>query len=161
MQKFTKNQDCTEGRKTEVRSIKGRIFFYLFCYIKIILYICVTITKFKTTSIMNQSDKLLRLKELKEGDLVTFYSGSISWSPSVYTISKVTDKAIKVNNEWIPKSQILDCPFTKRNHEVYDNELARSGKYPFRTEKVEVLELLINEWFDKKNNSKRSKNWAF
>jgi len=110
---------------------------------------------------MKASERLRRLHDLKEGDLVTFYNGSISWSPSVYTISRVTDKAIKIDDEWIPKSQILDCPFITKNHEVYDDELARSGKYSFRTEKIEVLELLINEWFDKKNNSQRAKGWAY
>ena len=57
--------------------------------------------------------------------------------------------------------EIIDCPLVTKNHEVYDDELARSGKYSFRTEKIEVLELQITDWFDKKNNSQRAKGWAY
>jgi hypothetical protein len=110
---------------------------------------------------MKASERLLRLHDLKDGDLVTFTGNTISFQPSVYTIARATDKAIKVNDEWIPKSQIIDCPLVTKNHEVYDDELARSGKYSFRTEKIEVLELQITEWFDKKNNSQRAKGWAY
>ena len=60
------------------------------------------------------------LNELTDFSLVTFEGGCVSWNPNIWTVSRTTEKAILINDEWIPKSQILDvCMVEKKK---YDSE---------------------------------------
>jgi len=87
------------------------------------------------------------LNELKDFDLITFDGDCISWSQGLWTISRVTEKAILIDDEWLPKSQILSVSMVARRK--YDAD----GNF----EMVIVPELSISSWFDKMNNTKRPK----
>ena len=89
--------------------------------------------------------------ELKESDLITFDGNCISWSQGLWTISRVSEKAILIDDEWLPKSQIVSTSMIERKK--YDAD----GNF----EIVIVPELTINSWFDKMNNGKRKKGYAF
>jgi hypothetical protein len=89
--------------------------------------------------------------ELKESDLITFDGNCISWNQSLWTISRVSEKAILIDDEWLPKSQIVSTSMIERKK--YDAD----GNF----EIVIVPELTINSWFDKMNNGKRKKGYAF
>jgi len=91
------------------------------------------------------------LDQLKDFDLITFGATCISWSQGLWTISRVSEKAILIDDEWLPKSQILSVSMVKRRN--YDAD----GNF----EIVIVPELIISSWFDKMNNGKRKKGWAF
>ena len=91
------------------------------------------------------------LNELTDFSLVTFEGGCVSWNPNIWTVSRTTEKAILINDEWIPKSQILDvCMVEKKK---YDSE----GNF----EIVTIPELTISSWFDKMNCKKRGNSIAY
>ena len=98
------------------------------------------------------------LNDLKANDLITFTGCHLSWDEHVYTIRKVTNKAILVNGEWIPKSQIINFSMVNRKIDVHDGSYSL---YPFKEITVKIPELLISKWFDKINNSKRKNGYAF
>ena len=89
--------------------------------------------------------------ELKESDLITFDGNCISWNQGLWTISRVSEKAILIDGEWLPKSQILSVSMVERKKADADCNV----------EIVTVPELTINSWFDKMNNKKRPKGYAF
>jgi len=91
------------------------------------------------------------LNELKDFDLITFNGDCISWSQGLWTVSRVTEKAILIDDEWLPKSQVLSVSMVERKK--YDADC--------NFEIVIVPELAISGWFDKLNNSKRPKGYAF
>lgn len=92
-----------------------------------------------------------QIDRLKEDDLITFDGQCISWDQGLWIISRVSEKAILIDNEWLPKSQIALVSMVKRRN--YDAD----GNF----EIVIVPQLTINSWFDKMNNKKRPKGWAF
>lgn len=91
------------------------------------------------------------LNELKEFDLITFDGDCLSWTQGLWTISRVSEKAILIDDEWIPKSQIVDVSMVKRRK--YDAD----GNF----EIVVAPELHISSWFDKINNEKRPKTYGY
>jgi hypothetical protein len=91
------------------------------------------------------------LNQLKEYDLITFSGSCLSWSQGLWTISRVSEKAILIDDEWLPKSQIVMVSMVKRRN--YDAD----GNF----EIVIVPELTINSWFDKMNNGKRKKGYGW
>ena len=91
------------------------------------------------------------VNKLTDFSLVTFDSDCVSWSQGIYTISRTTEKAILIDDEWIPKSQIIDVTMVQRKH--YDGEN--------NFELVTIPQLTISSYFDKTNNNKRQKGYAF
>ena len=91
------------------------------------------------------------VNELTDFSLVTFDGDCVSWSQGIYTISRTTEKAILIDDEWLPKSQIIDVTMVERKH--YD------GENNFKL--VTIPQLTISSWFDKTNNSKRKKGYAY
>jgi hypothetical protein len=91
------------------------------------------------------------IENLTDFSLVTFDGNCVSWNEGIWTISKVTEKAILIDDEWLPKSQIIDVTMVERKH--YD------GENNFKL--VTIPELSISSWFDKTNNNKRQKGYAF
>ena len=91
------------------------------------------------------------VENLTDFSLVTFDADCVSWSEGVWTVSRVTEKAILIDNEWLPKSQIVDVSVIQRKQ--YDAE----GNYKV----VTIPQLKVSSWFDKQNNSKRPKGYAF
>ena len=91
------------------------------------------------------------LNELKDFDLITFDGDCISWNQGLWTISRVTEKAFLIDDEWLPKSQILSVSMVARKK--YDAD----GNF----EMVIVPELSISSWFDKMNNTKRPKGYGW
>lgn len=87
------------------------------------------------------------LNDLKDFDIITFDGDCISWSQGLWTISRVTEKAILIDDEWLPKSQILSVSMVARRKYDADGDF----------EMVIVPELSISSWFDKMNNKKRTK----
>ena len=91
------------------------------------------------------------VNELTDFSLVTFDGDCVSWSQGIYTISRTTEKAILIDDEWLPKSQIIDVTMVERKY--YDGEN--------NFELVTIPQLSISSWFDKTNNNKRQKGYAF
>ena len=91
------------------------------------------------------------VNELTDFSLVTFDGDCVSWSQGIYTISRTTEKAILIDDEWLPKSQIIDVTMVERKY--YD------GENNFKL--VTIPQLSINSWFDKTNSNKRQKGYAF
>lgn len=91
------------------------------------------------------------IENLTDFSLVTFDGNCVSWNEGIWTISRVTEKAILIDDEWLPKSQIIDVTMVERKH--YD------GENNFKL--VTIPELSISSWFDKTNNNKRQKGYAF
>ena len=91
------------------------------------------------------------VNDLTDFSLVTFDGDCVSWNEGIWTISRVTEKAILIDDEWIPKSQIVDVTMVQRKH--YDGE----NNFEF----VTIPQLTISSWFDKTNNSKRKKGYAY
>lgn len=91
------------------------------------------------------------INELKDFDLITFSGSCISWNQGLWTISKVSEKAILIDGEWLPKSQIVSVSMVKRRKYDGDNNF----------EMVIVPELTINGWFDDMNNKKRPKRYGW
>jgi len=91
------------------------------------------------------------LNELTDFSLVTFEGHCISWNTNIWTVSRTTEKAILIDDEWIPKSQIVDvCMIEKKKYDAEGN-----------FEIVTIPELTISSWFDKMNSNKRTGGWAF
>lgn len=94
---------------------------------------------------------LKALNELTDFSLVTFEGHCISWNTGIWTVSRTTEKAILIDDEWIPKSQIVDvCMIEKKKYDAEGN-----------FEMVTIPELTISSWFDKMNSNKRTTGWAF
>ena len=91
------------------------------------------------------------LNELKDFDLITFDGDCISWNQGLWTISRVTEKAILIDGEWLPKSQVLSVSMVEKKK--YDADC--------NFEMVIVPELSISSWFDKMNNKKRPKVYGW
>lgn len=100
-----------------------------------------------------------RLNELKAGDMITFHGNTISWTSGVYTIQRVTEKAICIGGEWIPKSQIDNVYLADRKVEIPSED--RTLSYPFETVTKQMPELWISVWFDKKTNKARPSVYGF
>lgn len=91
------------------------------------------------------------LNELTDFSLVTFEGGCLSWNQGIWTVSRTTEKAILIDDEWLPKSQIVDVSMVEKKK--YDVD----GNF----EIVTIPELTINSWFDKMNDSKRGKHYGY
>tara|TARA_R110000744_G_scaffold5110_3_gene17984 strand:+ start:7560 stop:7853 length:294 start_codon:yes stop_codon:yes gene_type:complete len=91
------------------------------------------------------------LNELKDFDLITFEGSCVSWSKSLWTVGRITEKAILIDDEWLPKSQIVSISMIEKNK--YDAD----GNF----KKVIVPELCINKWFDDMNDKKRGKSYGY
>lgn len=91
------------------------------------------------------------INDLTDFSLVTFDGDCVSWNEGIWTISRVTEKAILIDDEWIPKSQIVDVVMVERKH--YDGEN--------NFELVTIPQLTVSSWFDKTNSNKRQKGYAF
>ena len=91
------------------------------------------------------------IENLTDFSLITFDGNCVSWNEGIWTISRVTEKAILIDDEWLPKSQIIDVTMVERKH--YD------GENNFKL--VTIPQLSISSWFDKTNNGKRQKGYAF
>ena len=89
--------------------------------------------------------------DFKQGDLITFTGCCISWNQNLWTIRKVTEKAILIDDEWLPKSQIADISMIEKKH--YDADC--------NYELVTVPELCISKWFDNINHNKRESSHAY
>ena len=92
-----------------------------------------------------------KINDLTDFSRVTFDGNCVSWNEGIWTISRVTEKAILIDAEWLPKSQIIDVSMVERKY--YDAE----GNF----ELITIPQLSISSWFDKTNNSKRKKGYAF
>ena len=91
------------------------------------------------------------LNKLKDFDLITFDGSCVSWNSGLWTVSRTTEKAILIDGEWLPKSQIVSVSMVERNK--YDVD--------FNFETVTVPELCVNKWFDEMNDNKRGKCYGF
>jgi len=91
------------------------------------------------------------LNELKDFDLITFDGSCVSWNTGLWTVSRTTEKAILIDDEWLPKSQVVSISMIEKKK--YDSD----GNFTI----VTVPELVINNWFDKMNDKKRGKVYGY
>jgi hypothetical protein len=84
-----------------------------------------------------------KVEGIIEGDLLAF-SSSDSFSGAGYLVEYVTEKAIKVDGDWIPKSQIIDI----------DLDISFNGG-------TLCKDVCLSPWFDKKLSSSRGKGYGF
>jgi hypothetical protein len=101
----------------------------------------------KTTTMKNSNV----LNELKDFDLITFDGDCISWNQNLWTISRVTEKAFLIDDEWLPKSQIVSVSMIEKKK--YDADC--------NFEVIIVPELSVSGRFDEMNNKKRTKGYAY
>lgn len=97
------------------------------------------------------SKELNLLNELTDFSLVTFDGSCLSWTQALWTVSRTTDKAILIDGEWLPKSQIVSVSMVEKKK--YNADCTY--------EIVIVPELTINAWFDKINDKRRGKVYGF
>jgi hypothetical protein len=97
------------------------------------------------------TQELNLLNELNDFSLVTFEGGCISWNQGLWTVSRTTEKAILIDDEWLPKSQIVSVSMVEKKKYNADSTF----------EIVIVPELTINAWFDKMNDNKRGKTYGY
>ncbi len=88
------------------------------------------------------------ISKLKEFDLVTFDYSCVSWSEGLWTVSRATEKAILIDGEWLPKSQIVDVCMVEKRIDQYDGDNINFNI-------VRLPELVISKWFDEINCKKR------
>jgi len=86
-----------------------------------------------------------KIQEIKEGDLLAF-STSDSFKGAGYLVEFVTEKAIKVDGEWIPKSQIVEIELAVKFN---------GG--------IECKDIQLNSWFDDKlcKDMHKKAKWAY
>jgi len=89
------------------------------------------------------------ISKLNDFDLVTFESSCVSWSKALWTVSRATEKAILIDGEWLPKSQIVGLSMVEKKK--YDGDNVNFTI-------VRVPELVINKWFDEMNCKKRGRS---
>jgi hypothetical protein len=89
---------------------------------------------------------------LKEGDSITFLDSLVFGDYAFgYTIQRITEKALKIDGHWLPKSQIhAEGVVPVITHDEQYNRVS-----------VEFLGIRINQWFDKKLHSSLPKGYAF
>ena len=89
---------------------------------------------------------------LNEGDSITFLNSLVFGDrPFGYTIQRVTEKALKIDGHWLPKSQIqCEGLTTVISHDEQYNRL-----------KFEILAIRINRWFDEKLVKSMPKGYAY
>jgi len=87
-----------------------------------------------------------KISKLKVGDYLDL-SLSVHFQGQGFKVQLVTEKAIKVNGDWIPKSQIVGISYGHSYKGIESN-----------TEATECIQININDWFDKKlaKNAKSS-----
>jgi len=86
---------------------------------------------------MNQKQLNIKIENLKEGDFLDFTRTNIGQAGLI--IQVVTEKAIKVNNNWIPKSQIVNVEYGYKYKGIESNE-----KF------TECKQIILSQWFDDK-----------
>jgi len=93
------------------------------------------------------------ISKLKDFDLVTFEGSCASWNKGLWTVSRATEKALLIDGEWLPKSQIVGLSMVEKKKYDGDN---------INFTIVRVAELIINKWFDQMNDNKRGRsNYAY
>ena len=101
---------------------------------------------------MDQDKLNSRIENLKEGDFLDFTKTNISQAGLI--IQVITEKAIKVNNNWIPKSQIVSVEHGFKYKGIESNE-----KF------TECKQIILSQWFDNKladlNWEKRGASGAY
>jgi hypothetical protein len=93
-----------------------------------------------------KSKEIEIISKLKDFDLVTFEGSCVSWSKALWKVSRATEKAILIDGEWLPKSQIVGLSMVEKKKYDGDN---------INFTIVRVPELIINKWFDEMNDKKR------
>jgi hypothetical protein len=86
-----------------------------------------------------------RIADLKEGDFLDLTSTATFRTAGV-SIRRVTDKAILINEQWIPKSQIVSVSYGYSYNGVESNERSTEHK-----------QILLNKWWDEKT---ANQNWV-
>jgi hypothetical protein len=99
------------------------------------------------------------LNGLNVGDRISFFN-TMSWIGGVYTLRRVTEKAVLVNGEWIPKSQITNAYFVDRKTQVRVREDWEDG-LTFDDQEVSMVEVVISDWFDEVNYNKRKSSHGY
>lgn len=56
------------------------------------------------------------ISKLNDFDLVTFEGSCVSWSKALWTVSRATEKAILIDGEWLPKSQIVGLSMVEKRN---------------------------------------------
>ena len=84
------------------------------------------------------------ISKLKDFDLVTFENNKGLW-----TVSRATEKAILIDGEWLPKSQIVGLSMVEKKKWHGDN---------INFTMVTVPELVINKWFEDMCAKKRGRS---
>lgn len=96
-----------------------------------------------------KSKEIEIISKLKSFDLVTFEGSCVSWSKALWKVSRATEKAILIDGEWLPKSQIVGLSMVEKKKYDGDN---------INFTIVRVPELIINKWFDEMNDNKRGRS---
>ena len=94
---------------------------------------------------MTQAELNSRINDLKEGDFLDL-TLTATFGTAGVSIQRMTSKAILVNEQWIPKSQIVDINYGHFYKGVESN-----------TKSTEHKQIVLNGWWDKKT---AGDNWS-
>jgi len=94
---------------------------------------------------MTQVELNRRINDLKEGDFLDL-TLTVTFGTVGISIQRITEKAILVNEQWIPKSQIVDISYGHFYKGIESN-----------TKRTEHKQIVLNGWWDKKT---ANDNWA-
>jgi len=83
-----------------------------------------------------------RINDLKEGDFLDL-TLTATFGTASLNIQRVTPKAILVNNQWIPKSQIVEISY---GH-FYKSATAGTET---NIKSIEHKQIVLNKWWDEK-----------
>jgi len=136
------------GKLAQSLSIKlngGAFLFSIFCCVVKLFALYLTYQTKQKQSIMTQVELNSRINDLKEGDFLDLTLTKTFGTAGV-TIQRLTSKAILVNDQWIPKSQIVDISYGHFYKGVESN-----------TKSTEHKQIALNGWWDDKT---ASENWA-
>ena len=94
---------------------------------------------------------------LEKGQKV-YLNDTLTFDDGVYEVQNLTNKALKINDVWLPLSQInitgvRNCNVWMETH----GNAKRAGYYTAQ----DLLEIRINEWFDTKLHKQKPKGYAF
>jgi len=88
---------------------------------------------------MTQSELNTRIQDLKVGDILDL-TKTVTWGNAGHPIQQVTDRAVKVDDVWIPKSQIVEITY---GHKYKGIDVSN-------TTVTECKQIILAKWLDTK-----------
>ena len=98
---------------------------------------------------MANSELINRIEDLQLGDRLDLTQTN-TWGAAGHIIQQITEKAIKIDDTWVPKSQIVGISYGHKFKGIEEGI-------------TECKQIILNKWFDDKLCREAEKNavWGF